>query len=88
MTHVESKRHMANEYTILAGKSEELRLFRRPRRRWKDNIKMQLKKRLKTLIILFFSMVRQPLGGLDRLIFRGYTITLRHTTLGRTPLDE
>jgi hypothetical protein len=37
----------------------------------------------------FFSMARQPLGGLDRLIFRGFTITLfRHTTLGRTPLDE
>jgi hypothetical protein len=26
--------------------------------------------------------------GQDRLIFRGFTITLRHTTLGRTPLDE
>jgi hypothetical protein len=34
-------------------------------------------------------MARQPLGGLGRLIFRGFTITLyRHTTLGRTPLDE
>jgi hypothetical protein len=34
-------------------------------------------------------MARQPLGGLDRLIFRGFTIThFRHTTLGRTPLDE
>jgi hypothetical protein len=33
-------------------------------------------------------MSRQPLGGLGRLIFRGFTITLRHTTLGRTPLDE
>jgi hypothetical protein len=34
-------------------------------------------------------MARQPLGGLGRLIFRGFTITLfRHTTFGRTPLDE
>jgi hypothetical protein len=38
---------------------------------------------------LFFSMARQPLGGLGRLIIRGFTITLfRHTTLGRTALDE
>jgi hypothetical protein len=41
---------------------------------------------------LFFfssSMARQPLRGLGRLIFRGFTITLfRHTTFGRTPLDE
>jgi hypothetical protein len=34
-------------------------------------------------------MVQQPLGGLGRLIFRGFTIThFRHTTLGRTPLNE
>jgi hypothetical protein len=34
-------------------------------------------------------MARQPLGGLGRLIFRGFTITLfGHTTLGRAPLDE
>jgi hypothetical protein len=33
-------------------------------------------------------MARQPLGGLGLLIFQGFTITLRHTTLGRTPLDE
>jgi hypothetical protein len=38
---------------------------------------------------IFFPMARQPLGGLGRLIFRGFTIThIRHTTLGRTPLDE
>jgi hypothetical protein len=38
---------------------------------------------------IFFSTARQPLGGLGRLIFRGFTITLfRHTTLGRTPLEE
>jgi hypothetical protein len=37
----------------------------------------------------FFPMGRQPLGGLGRLIFRGFTITqFRHTTLGKTPLDE
>jgi hypothetical protein len=34
-------------------------------------------------------MARQPLGGLGRLIFRGFTITLfRHTTICRTPLHE
>jgi hypothetical protein len=34
-------------------------------------------------------MAWQPLGDLGRLIFRGFTITIfRHTTLGRTPLDE
>jgi hypothetical protein len=34
-------------------------------------------------------MARQPLGGLGRLVVRGFTITLfRHTALGRTPLDE
>jgi hypothetical protein len=38
---------------------------------------------------LVFSIARQPLGGLGRLIIRGFTIThFRHTTLGRTPLDE
>jgi hypothetical protein len=41
------------------------------------------------LFQVFFPMARQPLGGLGRLIFRGFAITLfRHTTLGRTPLDE
>jgi hypothetical protein len=40
-------------------------------------------------ILFFFPMARQPLGGLGRTVFRGFTIThLRHTTLGRTPLDE
>jgi hypothetical protein len=38
--------------------------------------------------IFVFAMARQPLGGLGLLIVRGFTITLRHTTLGRTPLDE
>jgi hypothetical protein len=38
--------------------------------------------------LVFFSMARQPLGGLGRLSFRSFTITFRHTTLGRTPLDE
>jgi hypothetical protein len=33
-------------------------------------------------------MARQPLGGLGRLIFRGFTITLLTHTSGRTPLDE
>jgi hypothetical protein len=29
---------MRNVYSILVGKSEGKRLFRRPRRRWEDNI--------------------------------------------------
>jgi hypothetical protein len=39
---------------------------------------------------IFFPMARQPLGGQGRLIFGGFTITLsfRHTTLGRSLLDE
>ena len=39
---------------------------------------------------LFFSpMARQPLGGLGRLIFRGFAMThFRHTTVGRIPLHE
>jgi hypothetical protein len=41
------------------------------------------------IYIYFPPMARQPLGGLDRLICRRFTIThFRHTTLGRTPLDE
>jgi hypothetical protein len=36
---------------------------------------------------IFFSMARQLVGGLG-LIFRGFTITLRHATVGRTPLYE
>jgi hypothetical protein len=44
---------------------------------------------LLSVFILFFSMACQPLGGLGRLIFRGFAIThFRHTTLGRTPLGE
>jgi hypothetical protein len=43
----------------------------------------------KTPRLFFFAMARQPLGGLGRLIFRGFTIThFRHTTVGRTTLDE
>jgi hypothetical protein len=41
------------------------------------------------IYIYIFPMSRQPLGGLGRLIFHGFTITdCRHTTIGRTPLDE
>jgi hypothetical protein len=32
-----------NPYTILVGKLEETRPLRRPRRRWTDNIKMDLR---------------------------------------------
>ena len=42
----------------------------------------------KYYINTFFSMARQPLGGLGRLIFGGFMITFRHITLGRTPLEE
>jgi len=52
---------------------------------------LHLSKQLKnsasqTLQYLF--MVQQPLVGQDLLHNRGFMITLRHTTLGRTPLDE
>jgi hypothetical protein len=41
------------------------------------------------VLFFFFPMARQPLGGLGLLISRGFAIThFRHTTLGRTPLDE
>jgi hypothetical protein len=36
-------REMRNAYKILVGKPEGKRPLRRPRRRWKDNIKMDLK---------------------------------------------
>jgi hypothetical protein len=41
-------------------------------------------------MITFLPMARQPLGGLGRLIFRGFTITKcdREAIFGRTPLDE
>ena len=34
------------------------------------------------------SMAQQPLCGQGPPHYRGFTILLRHTTLGRTPLDE
>jgi hypothetical protein len=44
---------------------------------------------ISNVYFIFLLMARQPLGGLGRLIFRGFTITqFTHTTLGRTPLDE
>ena len=36
----------------------------------------------------FFTMAQQPPSGLRPPRYRGFTITLRHTTHGRTPLDE
>jgi hypothetical protein len=36
-------REIRNTYKILAGKPGENRLFQRPRRRWKDNIEMNVK---------------------------------------------
>jgi hypothetical protein len=42
-----------------------------------------------TARLFFFPIAQQPLGGLGRRIFRGFTIThFRHNTVGRTPLDE
>jgi hypothetical protein len=37
---------------------------------------------------IFFSMAQQPPVGPGPPHYRGFTITLRHTTLGRAPLDE
>jgi len=36
---------------------------------------------------IFFTLTQQPLVGQDA-HYRGFTATLRHSTLGRTPLDE
>jgi hypothetical protein len=33
---------MRNKYNILVGKAKGRRPFRRPRRRWEDNVKMDL----------------------------------------------
>ena len=37
--------------------------------------------------LLLFPMAHQP-SGPGSPHYRGFTITLRHTTVGRTPLDE
>jgi hypothetical protein len=39
-------------------------------------------------ISFFFLWLNNPFSGALASSFRGFTITLRHTTLGRTPLDE
>jgi len=41
--HVAHIREMKNAYKILVGKSEGKRLLGRPRLRWKDNIRMDLR---------------------------------------------
>jgi hypothetical protein len=42
-----------------------------------------------TSLTHFYPMARQPLGGLGRLIFFEVSRShFRHTTIGRTPLDE
>jgi hypothetical protein len=43
--HVTCMREMRNAYNILAGIYEGKRPFRRPRRRWKDNIKKWIKRK-------------------------------------------
>jgi hypothetical protein len=40
---VAAMKEMRNPYSILVRPSEEKRQFRRPRHRWKDNIRMDLK---------------------------------------------
>jgi hypothetical protein len=42
--HVAHMGSMKNAYRILVGKSEGKRLLGRPRRRWEDNIIMELRK--------------------------------------------
>jgi len=37
---------------------------------------------------IIISMAQQPPGGQGPPHYRGFTITLRHFTFGRTPLDE
>jgi hypothetical protein len=41
--HVARVEEMRNGYKILVGKPEEKRPLKRPRRRWEDNIKMDLR---------------------------------------------
>jgi hypothetical protein len=40
--HVRQKAEIINTYTILVGKREGKRPFGRPRRRWEDNIRLDL----------------------------------------------
>jgi hypothetical protein len=42
--HVARMGEKSNTYRILVGKPEGKRLLRRPRRKWVDNIKMDLRK--------------------------------------------
>jgi hypothetical protein len=41
--HVAHMKHMRNAYRILIGKTERKRPLGRPRRRWEDNIRMDLR---------------------------------------------
>jgi hypothetical protein len=41
--HVARMREKRNTYSILVGKPEEKRPLGRPRRRWEDNIKMNVR---------------------------------------------
>jgi len=43
---------------------------------------------LRIMKVLCFIMVEQPLSGPRPPRYRGFMIILRHTTFGRTPLDE
>jgi hypothetical protein len=57
-----------------------------------DDHETPISRRDRASFFFFFSsfqLLDSPFEGLGRLIFRGFTIThFRHTTLGRTPLDE
>jgi len=39
-------------------------------------------------LLIFFAWGNSPPSGPQPLHYRGFTITLRHTTVGRAPLDE
>jgi len=58
---------------------------------WRDTCTLHLSKQLENSVsqtLQYLLMVQQPLVGQDLLHNRGFMFTLRHTTLGRTPLDE
>jgi hypothetical protein len=41
--HIACREEKRNEYRVLVAKPEEIRPLGRPRRRWKDNIKMDIR---------------------------------------------
>jgi hypothetical protein len=55
---------MRNAYRILVGKPEGKRLLGRPRRRWEDNIRMDLRKVWWKVWTGFFWLSVRTSGGL------------------------